>query len=108
MIVPPGEEEDGVGSMRHKGPAEEVEAESGNADSDESIAWTAALTDVDLSSLPAGGVFAVVSAKLEAAERIAVRTTAAELRAQVEDGQGPLSETGREELPAACNDALKE
>ena len=26
MIVPLGEEEDGVGSMRHKGPAEEVEA----------------------------------------------------------------------------------
>jgi len=108
MIVPLGGEEDGIGAMRQKGPAEEVEAESGSAELDESTAWTAALTDVDLSCLPVGGVFAVASAKLAAAERIAVRTTAAELRAQVEDGQGPLSETGRSELLTACNDALKE
>jgi len=54
MIVPFGKEEDGIGAMRQKGPAEEVEAESGSAELDESTAWTAALTDVDLSCLPRG------------------------------------------------------
>ena len=62
---------------------------------------------MDIASLPAGGIFAVLSAKLEEAEKVAVRVSAAELSAQVEEGHGPISESGREELKKVCAEALK-
>ena len=97
--------DDGNGPMRQRGPAEEVEGAKENSE-EECGAWTAAMPEVDLTSIPAGGVFAVAAAKLEAAERIAARTTAAKLTALVESGHGPVSETGREELLTACKEAI--
>ena len=98
-----------IGDMRARGPAEEVEPSSpdANDDSADSVPWTPVLPDVSLHDLPVGSAFAVAADKFGQAEKIAVRTQAAEIQGQIESGCGPESEVNREQLLKACRDAQK-